>query len=185
LSDQVAVFYGGRPLNKVGSFYHDINKYYDSPVANLTTQTVSTKTSLPITSVIGTSYIVEDTNEVWTYYNSKEVSAFKGYEYRGLRYRPPEFTINPITQEITLNILEGIGEGIKLTVVKRETSVWNDEISSTSTESLMTSETAQARFLQASPAELPDKYYYGGDPALEEDSGLDVTDDEGKPLEGF
>ena len=185
LTDQIAVYYGGRLLNKVGTYYHDINEFYDSPIANLTTQTVMTKTSLPITSSIGTSYIVEDTNEVWTYYNSKAVSSFKGYEYRGLKYIPPEFNIDPITQEITLNILEGVGDGIKLSFVKRKSSVWNTTATFTLTYSLMTSETVQARFLQQSPAELPDKYYYGGDPALEEDSGIDIIDDDGKPLEGF
>ena len=49
----------------------------------------------------------------------------------------------------------------------------------------MDSTTVPARFLQARPAELPDKYYYGGDPALFDDSGFAVTDDQGNTLQGF
>ena len=49
----------------------------------------------------------------------------------------------------------------------------------------MESETTPARFLQARPAELPDKYYYGGDPALTEDSGFAILDEDNDPLEGY
>jgi hypothetical protein len=116
---------------------------------------------LPDTINYGDAYVVTSDNKVWVYTDSKDAKAFKGYEYRGLNYQPPEFTVSG--QRLTLNIPEGISTGVRLTVVKRQfdrSKVWNTEVSSTKTLSIMESNTVPARFLQASPAELPDQYYY-------------------------
>jgi hypothetical protein len=95
-------------------------------------------------------------------------------------------TVTTFDQQIKLNIENGVQEGVKLTLVKREIPfVWNDIISSESTKSLVESKSTQARFLQSRPAELPDKYYYGGDPILSENDGYAITTHEGQPLEGY
>lgn len=188
--DQVSVFYGGRLLSKLGTYHQDINISYDSPIINTIDFTTSTET-LPYTTIIGTAYVTTATNQVWVYTQSKDLTAVNGYEYRGLNYQPPEFTIvaNEFKQEISLNIPEGVESGIRLTMVKKQFAggdVWNTVlIPGQTTKSLMDSDTTPARFLQARQAELPDKYYYGGDPALFDDSGFAVTDNLGHTLQGF
>ena len=183
--DQIEVNYGGRRLSKVGTFHQDITVSYDSP--RLKYQgTVTSVSLLPETTIIGNGYVVDDTKQVWVYENSKETESVNGYVYHGLDYRDPEFTIDANLGQITLNIENGVREGVKLTLVKREIeSVWNNTINSESTKSLMESNTTQARFLQSRPAELPDKYYYGGDPILSQDDGYAITTDQDQPLEGY
>jgi hypothetical protein len=186
--DQIVVFYGGRQLNKVGTLHHNIELSFDSPEVIFTTTNIvgllstATVLDLPSTTVVGTAYIVTATNQVWVYTGSVEPTATKGYVYKGLDYRPPEFTINTATQQITLNMINGVQDGIKLTAIKREfttATLWNNSVS------IIESDTVQAQFLQARPAELPDKYYYGGDPTLTEDSGFALTNEDGNPLEGI
>ena len=165
----IDVSYGGRRLSKVGTFHQDIMLSYDSPRFHLS-GTVPTSDLLPITSTIGDGYIVTATNQVWVYEASVSTDASNGYVYRGLNYIEPEFTVATITNSsfsITLNIPEGVSEGVRLDVVTRnfaQNTVWNDTISATETKTIMDSTTVQAKFLQARPAELPDRYYYGGDP---------------------
>ena len=183
--DQLEVNYGGRRLSKVGTFHQDISVSYDSPQLKYQ-GTVTSVSLLPVTTVIGTGYVVADTNQVWVYEDSTEAESVNGYVYHGLDYREPEFTIDAGSRQITLNIENGIQEGVKLTLIKRDISlVWNDIISSGSTKSLIESKSTQARFLQARPAELPDKYYYGGDPILSQDDGYAITTDQDQPLEGY
>ena len=185
--DQIAVYYGGRPLRKTGIFTHDIDQSFDSPILTSVNST-ATLSGLPLTEVLGTAYIVTATNEVWVYTKSNRSEAVNGYEFTGLRYLEPEFTVNTLTNKIVLNIEEGVQTGIKLTLIKREfarAAVWNNEVTTSTTLSLMESTTTPAKFLQARPAELPDKYYYGGDPALTEDSGFAVTNENNEPLEGY
>jgi hypothetical protein len=52
-------------------------------------------------------------------------------------------------------------------------------------ESLLTSNSLQAQFLRDAQAELPNTYYYGGDPALSEITNTPLTNDDGSPLEGY
>jgi len=187
LEDQVSVYYGGRPLRKTGIFTHDVTQSYDSPVIT-SVGSVATVADIPTTEVLGTAYIVTATNQVWVYTRSNKSESVNGYEYNGLTYKDAEFTINTLTNDIILNIEEGVQAGIKLTVIKKDfdrSSVWNDAVTTSTTLSLMESTSTAALFLQARPAELPDKYYYGGDPALTEDSGFAITDEDNEPLEGY
>ena len=177
---QVSAYYGGRPLNKVGTIYQDTNISYDSQLVDISTTTVATANDLPTAELIGTAYVVTATNHIWVYTDSNEADAVNGYVYRGLNYVPPEFTVDTTSQQITLNIPEGIQPGVKLTVVQRKSTVWNN-----GTLSLMDSTTIPARFLQARPAELPDTYYYGGETALIDDANFTISDENNDPLEGF
>jgi hypothetical protein len=84
-------------------------------------------------------------------------------------------------QQITLNIQDGVGDNIKLVIVKREFSdsdLWNDGVS------LLDSDTAPAKFLQSRPSELPNNYYYGGNPDLTIETGFPLTDTDNYPLQG-
>ena len=185
--DQVEVYYGGRRLRKAGMLQQDITLSYDSQEFD-TLLTTSTSALLPSDSPLGTAYITADTNKVWVQTNAVDVGSINGFVYKGLQYIPPEYTITTATQALTLNLLDGVQSGIKLTVVKKEfarDTVWNDEVNSNTTISLMNSSKPPALFLQARPAELPDVYYYGGDPMLTTDSGLVLTDNQGNPLEGI
>jgi hypothetical protein len=188
--DQVSVYYGGRLLNKASTYHHDTTISYDSPEFNLLGN-VATVFDLPVSTVdyltVNDAYIVTATNEVWIYKNSVETDAINGFVWRGLKYVPPEFTINTSTQVITLNMLEPVVPGVKLTVVKKQfnrNTSWNDIVDDSTTLSLLESTSTQARFLQARPSELPDKYYYGGTTALT-DSGIPITDRNGDPLLGL
>jgi hypothetical protein len=91
----------------------------------------------------------------------------------------PEFSINTLTNELQLNISNGVVSGLELKIVQKIGQVW------TGTESLLTSDAIQAKFLRAKGAELPDIYYYGGDPVLLEESYLPITNDNDEPLEGY
>jgi hypothetical protein len=181
---QVAVYYGGRPLNKVGTFYQDIDTSYDSQLVDISTTTIATVNDLPASEILGTAYVVTATNHVWVYTESNEADSVNGYVYRGLNYVPPEFTVDTTSRRITLNIPEGIEPGVKLTVIQRKSTLWND-----GTKSLIESTTLPARFLQARPAELPDTYYYGGEKALIDDANSTISDglpnETPDPLEGF
>jgi hypothetical protein len=259
--DQVQVYYGGRLLNKSGTYHHDIIKSYDSPEFKLI-GSVESVSSLPDTTGVGHAYIVTSTNQVWVYTRSLSEAANNGYEYTGLKYLPPEFSIDitvptvpvimdvnggappsgsgwvlqettatmqiqpgwimqdangykntviysghnvlfngwgvgfanhititwpltfigPALQQITLNIQEGVRDNIKLVVIKKQVKpaeLWNNGIS------LLSSNSAPAEFLRAKPAELPDMYYYGGDPTLTTGAGFALTDDNNDPLEGL
>jgi hypothetical protein len=189
--DQVQIFYGGRLLRKAGYYKHDTTMSYDSPdTKGIEINFTSTVAALPYAFVPGTAYVVTATNQVWVYTDSHESDAVKGYVYRGMDYVPPEFTINTSTQAVTLNIEGGISSNVKLQIVKKEfnkAEVWNDVDPSDAkrTLSIMDSTSTQATFLQSEPAELPDKYYFGGDITLVTSGGSPLTDINNEPLEGF
>ena len=178
--DQVKVYYGGRLLNKAGMYYQDISLSYDSPQCDIVGK-VAVPEDMPLTTIKGTAYHVTSTNQVWVYTGSLASEEVNGYVYTGLNYMEPEFTINPVTRKITLNIQDGVGDNIKLVIVKREFSdsdLWNDGVS------LLDSDTAPAKFLQSQPSELPDNYYYGGNPELTIETGFPLTDTDNHPLQG-
>ena len=189
--DQVQVFYGGRLLRKSGIYVQDTTISYDSPdLKNIEISSTSTVQGLPITGAIGTGYNVTATNQVWVYTGSTEPDAVSGYVYRGLNYVPPEFSITTATQAVTLNIVGGIDYKVKLQVVKKEFStstLWNDINANDPgfAISLLDSQSLPAKFLQERPAELPDKYYYGGSLTLTTSAGAPLTDIDNNPLQGF
>lgn len=179
-ADQVKVYYGGRLLNKSGMYYQDTSLSYDNPQCDIL-GTVATPEDLPSTTIKGVAYHVTSTNQVWVYTGSLAASEVNGYVYTGLNYMEPEFTIDPVTRKITLNIQDGVGDNIKLVIVKREFSnsdLWNSGVS------LLDSDTAPAKFLQSRPSELPDNYYYGGNPELIIETGFPLTDTDNRPLQG-
>lgn len=187
--DQVNVYYGGRPLRKSGIFKQDTSISYDNPDINFANiGTTSTVLDLPVTDIVGTAVLVTSTNQVWVYTNSIEESAVNGYVYKGLNFVEPEFTINTSSNQITLNIENEVQNNVRLVITKKEfnrADIWNDQITTSTTKSLLDSTTAPARFLQSKLAELPNEYYYGEGPLLNFSSGLGLTDENNEPLEGL
>jgi hypothetical protein len=93
-----------------------------------------------------------------------------------------------LSQHITLNIANGIQDNVRLEIIKKgfeKSKIWNDQITSSTTKSLMDSSTLPARFLQAKLSELPGEYYYGGSHVLGYNNGLALTDENNQPLEGL
>jgi hypothetical protein len=184
--DQIYVIYGGRQLRKFGSMYHDISVAFDSSEFTLK-GSVASLAQLPTNPVKNDAYIVTATNQVWIYKDSSKFDSIYGYEYNGLNYIEPEFFVSVSTttgQLLTLNLKDEVQNNVKLTIVKKDfarSTVWNNETSPTTTLSLIDSTTVPAKFLQAQPAELPDKYYYGGSVELE-DNGSPLLDENDDPL---
>jgi hypothetical protein len=120
--------------------------------------------------VTGTNIVltsgVDATNQVMVYYGGRQLrkSALavhdmtKAYDTTAtsITIMPPEFTITTSTQELVLNIAEVISTGTQIAIIQRKGQVW------AGTESLLTSDAVQAKFLRAKEAKLPDIYYYGG-----------------------
>jgi hypothetical protein len=178
--DQIEVYYGGRLLNKSGLYYQDPEISYDSPEFVILGE-VSSTDLLPKTTTLNSAYIDVSTNQIWVYTNSLAGTSVNGYIHTGLKYLPPEFSINTSTQQITLNILNGVGDNIKLVMIKKQvsnSSLWNNGIS------LLDSTSIPAEFLKDKPAQLPDVYYQG-DVTLTTEGGFALTDSDDKPLEGF
>jgi hypothetical protein len=161
--DQISVYYGGRHLRKDSLVYHDTTVSYDSLQYTLV-GTTATSALLPDTSVFGNAVRTTDTDQIWVYTASLEESAINGYVYKGLNYLEPEFTVDATTNSLVLNLPGGIGQDVKVEIVKKEfnaATVWNDVVNQTTTLSLMNSTTIPAKFIQSKPTELPDRYYYG------------------------
>ena len=183
--NQVEVFYGGRKLRKRGYYYQDISKSYDSTPFNLR-GTISDVSQLPITNNLYNAYLNTSTNQVWVFENSITTDSYRGYRYRGLDFAPPEYIINTSTQEIVLNIKDGIKNNVNLVIVKKQfdkSSLWNIDSLNSTTVSLIDSVSNQAKFLQAQPSELPNDYYYGGSRYLLDGNGFVLTDNDGNALE--
>jgi hypothetical protein len=118
--------------------------------------------------------------------NSITTDSYRGYRYRGLDFVPPEYIINTSTQEIVLNIKDGIKNNVNLVIVKKQfdkSSLWNIDSLNSTTVSLIDSVSNQAKFLQAQPSELPNDYYYGGSRYLLDGNGFVLTDNDGNALE--
>jgi hypothetical protein len=163
--DQIVVLYGGRPLRKEGMYYHDISVAYDSPEYTSILGYYENSQLLPANATKGDAYLITGTNQVWIQENSIEVGSVNGFVYKGLNYSPPEFTltVSTSTQNITLNV--DLKDNVKLVIMKKEfatTNIWNDIVNTTETLSLFDSTTMPAIFLKEKSAELPDKYYFGG-----------------------
>ena len=96
---------------------------------------------------------------LWTHDFSK---SYDSGEYTSDTVVNSEFNIDGVTNVITLNFMPE--DDKKLTVVKRQSSLWYEPGVSPATpangDSLLTANTIQARFLRSSTAALPDKYYY-------------------------
>ncbi len=188
LIDQVEVYYGGHKLNKDGYFKHDTTIAYDSIDSNAIVGSVELVDDLPEGIEVGRAYLVTSTNQVWVFNGLRtETTSTRGYVYSGLDYIPADFSIEG--QVLKLNTATiSLREDVQISIVKKEftvNSVWNEVSSVNSTVALIDSDTAVARFLKESPAELPDNYYYGGDLKLTDENGEPLTDYDDRYITGY
>ena len=105
-------------------------------------------------------HICEDTGKVWVCtHNQFGLSGVPHYVDSGLRRINPDFTIVTATQQLILNTATvSLQTGTLLSIVMRQSGPsWNDTIqgSVTMTDSILTSTSTMATFLQASQAVLP------------------------------
>jgi hypothetical protein len=105
----------------------------------------------------------------------------------------PEFAVvyNSSTEnhELQLNI-EGFVPGVRLEIEQRTGQFWQPIEETSANEwviksSLLTAVTPQAMFIQQKTTELPDSYYYGGNPILTDNNNFELTDDNNNPIEGY
>jgi len=141
--------------------------------SNTTTfwSTASTVYSSTITTsgVIGTSGVIYST----FYSSSGTVFAIDNLYGLGIT---STVTITLLYQHLTLNIRDRLVPGVHLYLTKKEGYVW------TQNQSLLESNDANAAFIRQKEAELPDVYYYGGDPRLLDSNNVPLTDDNGTTL---
>jgi len=212
-ADQIEVYYGGRLLNKRQTYHQDTNISNDNPFVYVQTFSLDYLFQLPPKqySSLGNTFLVRypdsgPLNQYWVYQDSNAVGSVNGYVFSGVTALPSEFSAGydiKGNQYISLNIAEGVQEGIRLTIVQKQyraSDIWNNIINTSTTLSLVDSTTAEAKFLQERPAELPEIYYLGGPPSsyydtgtlfsnnnspvLTDNTGYPLTDQTGDPLEG-
>jgi hypothetical protein len=96
---------------------------------------------------------------------------------------PPEFTVsyNQGTGNYEVNItVDDFRIGTRIDIEQRTGTVWQ-----TPGDSILIADTIQAEFLRAKTTNLPDSYYYGGNPVLTDDANFELTDEDNNPLEGY
>ena len=157
----VQVYYGGYLLRKDPTYYLDTTISYDGISTDQIVGSVPTVSALSTASFyLGNAYICEDTGKVWVCtQNQFGLSGVPHYVDSGLRRINPDFTIVTATQQLILNTATvSLQTGTLLSIVMRQSGPsWNDTIqgSVTMTDSILTSTSTMATFLQASQAVLP------------------------------
>jgi hypothetical protein len=117
-----------------------------------------------------------------TIYNSLANNNYVGNLNLESNYR------NLLVQNITLNIKDGLTENVRLVVTQKvfdSSDFWNNQITDSSTKSILESTTAPALFLQSRPSEIPNQSYYGQVSSLILGSGIALTDENNDPIEGL
>lgn len=166
LEDILQVYYAGRLLRKNGSYITDTTSTYDSlPLSSIVGSLKDLTTLGQVSSEISNAYLVTSTNQVWVYTGVGFESALApGYVYAGVKYIPPDFTINTVTTSVVLNTATvDLQSNIRLTFVKTMTSAtnaWNDADGGQPV-SMTDSSSTIPTFLQAGRAVLPNNRYYG------------------------
>lgn len=122
---------------------------------------------------------VHAADQILVYYGGRPLrkAAYQGYVSNTsteLVTFDPEFNIITATQSLVLNI--DVEPGVYVELVQKTGSVF------TQSESILVSNDVQSRFIRAQEADLPDVYYYGGDPRLLDVNNVPLTDHYGNSL---
>lgn len=156
---------------------------FTTSTTNTTTYTISafnTQTGLGINlnneTDIGGNYIIPAIDQVKVFYGGRPLSkterqVYESFSSTELTTLLAEFEITTSTQQIKLNIGDRLEPGVTLTITHRKGRIW------TGTESLLTSQVRQAKFIRQKEAELPDVYFYGGDPRILDENYVPITNE--------
>jgi hypothetical protein len=157
------------------------------PTSNTTTYVITTATTTATGDGIVLIPNVDAVHQIFVYFGGRQLRksplVVHDIEYSydpkpaSLRTLMPEFSVNTSTRQLILNINEAITTGTDITIIHKKGYVW------TGTESLLTSNVAQAEFLRRKQAVLPSVYYYGGNKDLTNESYFEITDENDNPLE--
>lgn len=146
-------------------------------VYTYTTSTMNTSTyGIQLFSTVTNTGITLDPNipgqdQIQVFYGGSQLLKSSRYIYETVTSTsaildPAEFYITG-TQTLVLNTSSyrfrksgGIEKGVSLIVTQKKGQIW------TGTESILSSNVRQAKFIRQKEADLPDVYYYGGDPRL-------------------
>jgi len=186
--DQISVYYGGRQLRKSELVVHDPVKAYDTTSSSISIlpPEFSVDNDFPTTVLvtemvtgdhvqygsgwvlhenadtmqIQPGWIMQDANGYkYTVIVSGHNSLFNGWAVNfanAITITWPLTFIKPAIQQLTLNVSTTSNINTNITIIQKKGQIW------TGTESLLTSEVIQARFMREHEAALPNKYYYGG-----------------------
>jgi hypothetical protein len=136
---------------------------------NYTSSTVITNSTVTSTGVLGNSTVT------WSTVYSESSGTYFKFDYLPLGVTST-VTFTLVYQHLTLNIRDRLVPGVHLYLTKKEGYSWS------SNESLLTSNDTRSAFVRAQEAELPDVYYYGGDPRLLDQNSIPLTDENGETL---
>lgn len=135
-----------------------------------TSSTVVYNSTSSSTGYIGTSSVI------WsTMYDINSGTMFRFDNLYGTGVAST-LTISLLYQHLSLNIRDRLVSGVHLYLTKKEGYTWAGN------ESMLTSNDSRSTFIREQEAELPDVYYYGGDPRLLDQNNVPLTDDNGVTL---
>jgi hypothetical protein len=131
---------------------------------------------------------VDPVDQLQVFYGGSQLSKSDRYIYESVTATsaildPAEFNINTVTNSLILNTAAyrfrkfgGVEPGVSLLVTQKKGQIW------TGTESILTSQVKQAKFIREKEADLPDVYFYGGDPRLQDANYVPLEDENGNSL---
>lgn len=180
---------GPSTLNQVGTKVIDQGIMQNIPNASdqfyvyVTTSTNTTTYMIPLYNTSTGIGITLDTDisavdQIKVYYGGKILSkssreVYENFTGTSTIILTPEFSVTTSTQSLILNIGNRLEPGVQISVIQKKGKIW------TGTESLMTSEVKQAKFIRQREAELPDIYFYGGDSRILDTNFEPLYDDDG------
>lgn len=128
-----------------------------------TSSIITNNTLTSTTGTLGTSTVV------WSSIYSETSGTVFGFSNLAGSSIESTITVSLLYQHLTLNIRDRLEPGVHLYLTKKEGYVWNQN------QSLLESNDNRSKFIREKEAELPDVYFYGGDPRLLDANNVPLT----------